>query len=296
MKFKRLRYLTIVVLSLILGGSTFVLVSKRNHVISKTLGMMTQEERYYLDAFLRRILFSDDFSYVLFGNKPCAFTSYSKSITFDITYDDLTISNIKIKRGLEVFRKYQHFFPSRKFVFHFYDHLDDLIVLLINKSNLSHAFNKYKSDFEQILGPEITSKKLLAQIAESDDFGEVIKNHQALLGILLGYGRNNAWLFYNRTMAFYGLDKFDPSLKRTALLEKKIAELNQQLQPFSTDQSSLKSFLKKPLIELPHFMADSNSLETKELKERYEKDREKIRKTFSKQNITEITLQQLMDN
>lgn len=256
---------------------------------------MSPEERYYLDAFLRRILLSDDFSYVLFGSKPCAFTSYSKTTSFNVLCDGLTISDIKIRQGLEVFRKYQLFFQSNNFIIIFYDYPNDLDILLINKKTFSLIFNRYKNDFEQVLGPQITDENLLTHFAESDELGDAIKNHQALLGILLGYGRNNAWLFHNRTTAERGLDEFNLCSKKQALLEKKITEINQKLKFFSIDPPNHKSFLKRSLIELPHFMADSSSIETKELKETYEKDREKMKNIFAKQNLIEATFQQLID-
>jgi hypothetical protein len=53
---------------------------------------------------------------------------------------------------------------------------------------------------------------------------EVINHHQALLGMLLGYGRHNAWLFHRRDVLEYG---FIP--KRLELFEKEIQQINEKL-------------------------------------------------------------------
>ena len=226
---------------------------------------------------------------------------YSKHTQFDLVCDNISMSNLKIKRGLDVFRKYQQYFSPRKIVVQFYDYPDATGVLMINIKNFFNIFNKYKSDFEQILGREITAEKLLAQITESDDFANALKDHEAIFGILLGYGRTNAWLFHNRSMMMLKLDQFDLSLKKKALLDKQIAEINQRLRLFNINPNSRNSLEdkdfsipKKPPIPLPHFMADSNSFETKELKEKYEKDRANMMSVFAKQSILVVTLQQLM--
>jgi hypothetical protein len=78
----------------------------------------------------------------------------------------------------------------------------------------------------------------------------VIKDHEALLGILLGFGRNNAWLFHNKRRVMRELDEFGFPLKRTDLLEKELAEINRQMDCFGPDLPYRTSVLKKPYIPL----------------------------------------------
>ena len=154
MKFRRLNRLIILLSILILSGSTFFFARKDRSSSAELLTRMTLEERYYLDAFLRNLLFVEDFSYVLFGSKPMSFTSYEKYVLpFNVSYDYVSASNLKIKKGLEVFKKYQHFFSSSNIDMRFFDDPEDLVLVMINKKNFLHVFNKYQSDFKQVFGP-----------------------------------------------------------------------------------------------------------------------------------------------
>jgi hypothetical protein len=105
---------------------------------------------------------------------------------------------------------------------------------------------------------------------------------------------DNAWLFHHRSIIRRKLEKFDSYIKRRDLLEKEFAEMSLQLTAFSTDPPR-RPVLKKHSIPLPGFGADPNSLETKELKEKYGKDRERMIEIFTKQGFLEAVLQQLMN-
>ena len=84
-------------------------------------------------------------------------------------------------------------------------------------------------------------------------------------------------------------------MKRKDFLEKKFIEINQKMAFFSEDTYYWKSIVKRPRIPLPHFMVDPDSLETKELKEQYRKERDNMKRIFAKPGFVEATLQQLMD-
>lgn len=259
----------------------------------KKLRSISLEERHYLNAFLNKLLFYDDFSYVLFGNKPLAYTSFSKSLPLNISHDGASFAHLTLKKGAEVFKKYQRCFSSQKFLTQIHENEDDLILILINKKNFRRTFNKYKKDFQQILGASITNKRLLSIIMKNEDFGDAINNHEALLGILLGYGRDNAWMFHHKKLILRKLRSFDISLREHGLLEKEIANINEQLKPFSDEVAEKSSALKKVDVSLPHFMAILNSEETQQLKKKYENDRKKIKKNLADQNTIDAILNRI---
>lgn len=296
MKFRRLNRLIILLSILILSGSTFFFARKDRSSSAELLTRMTLEERYYLDAFLRNLLFVEDFSYVLFGSKPMSFTSYEKYVLpFNVSYDYVSASNLKIKKGLEVFKKYQHFFSSSNIDMRFFDDPEDLVLVMINKKNFLHVFNKYQSDFKQVFGPKINGEDYLSQFIGKGDHRENAIKNEAILGMILGYGKGNALLFHKKRTLMRELKGFNLSLKQRRSREEELAEINQHFGRFSLDLPRMKPFPKKLFIPLPGFVADPDSEETQELKERYGKDRKKMMKIFAKRGFLEATLHQLMD-
>lgn len=297
MRFKRS---IIVLLILFLVGNAIVLLSKKTPRSLKTLSQMSLEERYCLAAFLRGILFSDDLAYLLFGSKPIATADFEKTTAFRFSRHWLTASDTTINKGLEVFKKNQHLFSSDNIIVCLEEDANSSDLLMINKKNLLRMLEEHIEDFKQVLGPETTSEGLFTQITEKtgqDNLVRVIKYHEALYGILLGYGRGNAWLFHEYSTLSRILDRFEPPeyIKRDSALEARFNEIDQNTDSFSEDLHEDKYILKSPHIPLPHFRADPNSLETIRLKERYEKERKEMKMLFAKQSYVEATLQKLMD-
>ncbi len=295
MKYKWSKRSTIALLSLLLIGSAFALFPRKTSRSSKALSQMSPEEHYYLATFLRVILFSDDFSYLLFGSKPIAAAGFEKSIPFNFLYDYVSELNFKAMKGLEIFKKNQHLFSSGNIIVRFDEDAEDLFILMINRKNLLKTLEKHIDDFKRVLGPETTKESLFTQITEKDCLADVIKNHEALFGILLGYGRDNAWLFNEKKTVSRRLNRFEPPMKRDGSLEEEFTKIDQKTTFFSDDTHEWKYILQSPRIPLPHFMADPNSLETKKLREQYGKDREDMKRLFAKKNYVEATLEQLCD-
>lgn len=163
------------------------------------------------------------------------------------------------------------------------------------KKNLQRNLKEHINDFQQVLRQEATAESLFARLTGNEDLVEVVNSHQALLGILLGYGRENAWLFYQKDK-LRSMSRFAPPMKKDDSIDKQLAQIVQKADSFSEDLHEWKYILKCPRLPLPHFMADPNSLETKKLKKRYEKERQKMKKLFAQENYVEATLQKLMDN
>ena len=103
-----------------------------------------------------------------------------------------------------------------------------------------------------------------------------MKHNNLLIGILFGYGRHNALLFKKRC-DFY------------KELPKRRAECPYKLQMFNTTELSLNHLM----LDLPHFAADLEHPETKQLKQKYLLQRREILKHYESGNFLEITLEQL---
>jgi hypothetical protein len=203
---------------------------------------------------------------------------------------------LKTSKGLEIFKKNQHLFSSENIIVRFSEDEEATYVLMINKQNLLKTLKEHIDDFKEVLGSDTTVESLFAQITDNNySFVDVIKDHDALVGILLGYGRNNAWLFHRKNTIRRKLREFNPPLKREGALEKEFTDVVKKITFFTKEAREYKYILKSPRIPLLHFMADPNSLETKELTQQYEKERREIKRRFAKQNYVEAALEQLMD-
>lgn len=265
--------------------------SKHEDFSKQLLRSLSSEERHCLATFLHRILFSDHFCYVFFGNKPLAFTSFPKTESMNLTFDNLSEENSKCEIGFSIFRKHLHLFSSKKFFIRICDDPAYTVLIAINKKEFIKKFDEHKEDFHEILGIK-NGEDLLRQMLEDEDIGEALGNHEALLGILLGYGRNNSWLFHNRKTMQHTMRKFNLSQKKQELLNQQISKINQVLKPFSSQRNENSSLIRQ-LPRLPGFMADSTSSETLELKRRYNKDQKKMAKLFARQGFVVPTLQKL---
>lgn len=294
-----MKKLTTALLAVALAGSAFMIIPRKTSRPLTVYNRMNEEDRYYLATFLRITLFCDDFAYLLFGSKPIAITNFSKSLPFKYTYEFVSKLNFEINKGLEIFKKNQHLFSSSNIIVHLEEDDDYSYLFMINKKNLLKTLNEHIEDFKLVLGPKTTTESLFIQITENigkDAFFKAIGQHEASLGILLGYGRNNAWLFHQKKTLLLKLNTLKPPLKWDSSLEKAFAQIIQKTSSFCQEPPVWRYLLITPRIHLPHFMADPNSLETKKLKERYEKERVDIKKLFAKQDYVEATLQRLTEN
>ncbi len=200
------------------------------------------------------------------------------------------------QRGWKVWKKYETLFPLKKFLFIQQEYSDSkhtpaplghVAVILIHKNNFLSIVKKHSSDFKKILGENFNPHEFLKDINLSKYFffEKKIRRHFALFGILLGYGRENSWCFYELSKLRYKMER-DPSLR----------------EEFEIAQTRFSSFpLKRPNFDLeypissPMFMCLPESKETKELKKKYCKQRKEICDKYQKGDFLEITLLKLTE-
>lgn len=139
-------------------------------------------------------------------------------------------------------------------------------IIIINKKSFLKTLKKHLSTFEKILNKKIEPRSFLTLIEKGEiSFSESIQNNEILLGICLGYGENNANLYY---------------------LRNKILQ-NQQLDFFGDYNYSLMR------INSLHFIANHQLEETRKLKTKYQNLRAKISAIYSRGEFLEITLSRL---
>ncbi len=256
------------------------------HSVSHQLTNMPQDEHECLEFFFRSAIAFDSFGYCLFGDKPLSVLVYCKE---DSKKNDPFLSrnsrfsyfhpfNKKIIQGWKIWKKNQNKFSMKNYSLiesrNFIDNNFSAIVLINKKAALA-TIHENLEDFRSVLGKHVTPKSVLQEIIKSNDiFSSVLKDHQGLIGTLLGYGRNNAWLFHLQH-------------KPQSPIKKKEGS-NNKLQPFTRQQHFNPLFMN-----LPGFMVDKDTMETQLLQKKYKSHYQKILKQYSQGDFLEITLQQL---
>jgi hypothetical protein len=141
-----------------------------------------------------------------------------------------------------------------------------------------HFVGQNSSDFQDIFDPLFHD--LLKDVGHVPFFQDTMRMHDALIGILLGYGKGNAWLYYQKT--------------RTP---KSPSNLPRVLEPSSDRKSSnyvWKYFTLQRLdisdMSLPVFVGDPYSDESKQLKREYLAAREKIEGYYIGKDFLSATL------
>jgi len=261
---------------------------------TQILKKIPKDDLVFLDFFLRYLFLEEDFIYVLFGDKAMGVSGYFNPYRAEnfLVSQNILLWNLNVKKGAEIFRKYQHLFSMKNCQMLFIEKEDETEIVFINKKNFSRTFNKHQRDFQTILGSRISSKKLLRQmIDEKDVMGSTLHEHEGLLGILLGYGKHNAWMFHRRNELHRALHQFSLSSIRLhpsmgfASIEEELKTIEDALQLFTNKQSSPLVFLR-----LPTFMADAEASETKKLKKKYIKQRKHIADIYNKDSNFLITI------
>lgn len=200
-------------------------------------------------------------------------------------------SNLRFWLGWKTWKKYETHFshPCFSIVKENRKNGDSLLVF-INNMEFKRTIASYKGDFDAILQRSIEPDQVLSDAESQPLFSGVLQNNDFLIGILLGYGRENSWLYYlNHQLPA-------SSKKMTSFVEPDESERFSKYIAFhgvwGFAKGSLFSDISK--IQLPGFVVDSNDLETIELREKYSADRRRIIAYFDRRNFLDATLELLM--
>lgn len=164
---------------------------------------LTVRDKQRLFCFMHMLFAEDNFAYTLLGSKPVSWASYRNRLPFtdlSIFRDSLKKYHRTLRLGWETWLKYRHLFPSTTFWAESPKcHPGQVSILMVNEERFNHVVNNNKQDFQNVLDREIVDGfQLLREAKNLSLMNEVLKGHQALMGIVLGYGRDNSWEFLRR--------------------------------------------------------------------------------------------------
>lgn len=264
------------------------LASLRNEA-REVIQTIPPADQKVLEEFFRKLLFFNGFAYTLFGDKPVS------TECFDLKENNAELFRIS-SLGYRTWKKYVHLFPKNRYLFLFYENTDEDVceITLINKKSFHEIVAINKEGFTKVFGCELTSEKLLDLLIQKGSLWNTpMRERDDLIGVLLGYGKINADLFQKRTEIMVGNRKIKkkrttPSSGYTSV-EEELKDLNAALQSFSKEGKVSLNYMR-----LPGFKADWKNAETVQLSKNYRKQRKYITQRYSRDNVLEITFEQLL--
>ena len=247
------------------------------HVLS-----LPMRDKKRLLSLMEKLFAEDNFAYTLLGSKPISWASYQAPFPFVnwLTFSDsLKKYNRTMYLGWKTWEKYCHLF-----------HLDNFFSetpqcypgsisnLLINEKQFIAVVKKNKNDFEDVLHRKIEDGfQLLREAKNSSLMNEVLEGHQALMRIVLGYGRENSWQFLEKSK------KKDPL--GWVWNEKDYWSGQNRTSQFS---SPIEQNLS--LYSCPSFAGDPISEESLALKKDYLQTKQKVLDYYKNKDFLEATL------
>jgi hypothetical protein len=286
--FSRVIVLSLLVF-LILGGCSSSSQKEQHTQLQLELDSLTRAESGILEAFFRTLFTESQGGYVLYGNKPVcieAFPVREEGSIFLAKW--IHVMSIKLKEGALLWKKLDLNKYSKDFLVFIYEKpvFEKWIdFVIINKREFLQIVEENLPLFQYVLGPKVTPSELLAKLTDPHEtFYSVLHDDKVLIGILLGYGTENA-LFVSRkeniqetvsipSFGFTSLHDEDSWLRTGSLL--------------SEDMSEQKS------PPMPCFGCYENK-KTKALIKEYKKSQKQIAKTLQSDNFLEQVLSRFFD-
>lgn len=304
MHFYRLK-LKYFILSLLFNYLLLASVAANTTDVNNFLKNLPEKDRKSLNEFFFSVMYTDHGSYTLFGDKPVAFSGYWVSPRMSLRGSEL--SEIFFFRNWQIWKKYENRLKILKYIFIeepcLLNRKNKVDIFFINKKAFIKMVDEHIEFFKKFLGPDITGRSLLEEVERKKNLTSVIKKNQMLLGILLGYGVHNSYLFYRRDKILPFVEyrhrgprqKIMPSLpikapahsEKFPSLEEECKYLWSHLHFFGEKNFSLL------FMQSLHFVAELDHPETKALKKKYNDLRGKISAIYAPGDFLEITLTEL---
>ena len=304
------RVLFLLSLLLIAGGLSFIFTRiQTSHVntflgntdrtkewVHQCLNALSAQERGDLTSLFRSLFLNSGFDYTLFDERPMAFSAYftrvpSMNVHCGFTYPPEDA-------WWKTWEKYRDFFPMKRFaLITTQDYLHNSVrIYLINKKLYFKVLASARPNSQWV----VNSGKTLEELSKIfHDFTiEELPNYHELLGILLGFGENNANLFYRRDLLENILSGKHPEYGKSVLMgnldrfQKELDQINNTLTFMQLPNTYTHLQMVRPL----GFLVDNTTMETKKLKVKLQKARDKISAIYSQGNFLEITLEKLISS
>lgn len=273
--------------------------------IRKFLTGISFEERLVLDYFFRALIQQDSIGYVLLEGKPMSFYSYIKpklmlpafqsepAYELDLFFEGFNPHGTLFEKGLEVWKKYEHYFCGENIFFDVFEQdaeLHFVKFVVINKRLVLSQFDHYFDKFKRLDPSLLDKESLFEALLHNQKFKERFYDSDDLMGICLGYGERNAALFKKRASILSALGRLGFTLKkltpeRRKSLKKDCDLLEKSLSSFR-DHDSRKFLFNLGL----GFCADFTDPETHVLQKKYRHLHKTLPRLYVGKDFLEETL------
>lgn len=288
--------------------------------VVQVLASIDSREKDILKFFFQSLFASGDFAYTLFGNKPMALMDHNLEFAFfEQNKGKLRRKAILELQGWEIWKKHAHRFSITQFYFINKKTKSGFNGALICKKSSQKLINKHSELFKNISEPSTVIETITDRMNNLENDVEFPEHYFQCLGILLGYGHNNAKAYEqdssNRNLLAAGpfdlkkyssqetenlINQTNLNIRNVHLPSKvyspNIKDLLHQLSSHRQSYGPIKATHKiNPLcpIRTPGFMAVSNNPETEEIINDYDSLREKLVKIYHSDKFLEIILTRL---
>ena len=263
------------------------------------LQALSSYEKRELNALFRDLFLNDGFAYTLFDERALAFTAYFKREPLCNIISGRNRSP-PVASWWKTWEKYKHLFPMRRFaLIATQDRVHNSVNLyLVNKKLYFDMLHEASSQSRWVRN----SGKTLEELQEIFTHFKIEKlpNYIEVLGILLGYGENNAYLFYRRDQIEQLLMEGPPPYKNQMTVEvvknlrEEIDRINKSLIPIRSLMKTQTHVKRLCFLSFVGFLVDATTDETKKILVKFQASKKKITDEYSRGDFLEITLEQLV--
>ncbi|HEV3270109.1 MAG TPA: hypothetical protein VGZ69_05625 [Candidatus Rhabdochlamydia sp.] len=282
---------------LFLGGLAFCFFSKKPSIAEK--------ENFLMEALLQSMIFEQGFGYTLFGNKPVSLAGYFLNPSFDTIFFNRRGFFFPVVEAWSILEKNVLCHLQGNYIL--LKQVDRIKnphafqIIIINKSSFLQTVAEHMDLFCELLGKEIDPKELLDEvILNQKSLWDILKNNQALYGIILGYGKRNSLAFKRRWELGQVFSFNSQSSQNTPPFcprPSKGFSSSEEEYCYIEDQHCFFDIQTSPLSPLnpPCFMIiKDNDVETELLKKKYKETFKQLIKIYAEGDFWSITLNRLM--
>lgn len=225
------------------------------------------DEKEKLEKFFDFLMHHSIIGYSLCGEKPVSIDTFPTLTKIPFQY----AIKIFVKHpgysilwnGIKTWQSYSHLFPSDLFVIRYIP--DYNTIVLINKRATLNVIEANLDLFQKYSNSKQTALEFLEEVCFPKDKEYMIRYNITLLGILLGYGRNNSLAFSKRNYV-------------------------QKLEPFELYETnnSLNSFMNPGFIMINN---GTNENENEEIRQTFRRAKKNLESSFQNKNYLETFIQ-----
>lgn len=246
------------------------------------------QQHAWLADFFKELLLEEGAIYTLWGSKPLTIGDlyYYSPEEIQAWYENLSEEDKKtcmavepshLEKHWEEWKKIQHLVPLKDFLLFKRPHAENpklAHLYFVSIPKVTNILRTHYQTFYSMIGSDFNPSTIVYEIQDADSaFWQKALHHPVLLGILLGFGEENAWTFYSK---YYALEE---EFSKTIPLKK-----GEDKHYYSC---SLENF------PLPSFVvAYPDDL----MVEKYKVEREEIQKIYGPHDFVTLTLEKLMSS